>query len=350
MVKHGGNIYDYKHQMLDFSANINPFGMPDSVKQAIVKHIEEYETYPDVENRELTAKLSEKHGISGDHIVCGNGAADLIFRTVIALKPKKALVIAPTFSEYEEALKICDCEIKYYFLKEENGFNIKNDIFDHLSDSLDMIFLCNPNNPTGISVDCGFVKELYQKCSEYQIVLAVDECFCDFLVNEEEVSVIPDLHSMPNAIVFRAFTKMYAMAGIRLGYALCGSKTIAGKIKATLQPWSVSTVASKCGIAALGENAYVARTKESIAANRNYLVKELKSLGMKVYDSSANYIFFRTEKNILKPLEEAGILIRNCENFVSLDRRYFRIAVKKEEENKHLVTCLKRILEVTDVG
>lgn len=350
MIKHGGNIYDYEKKMLDFSANINPFGMPDSVKNAIIENIDKYEVYPDIENRELVYKLSQKFRIGYDNIICGNGAADLIFRTVIALKPKKTLLIAPTFSEYEEALRLCGCEIEYYVLKESDGFCIKPDILNMLNDDFDILFVCNPNNPTGIPIKNEFIKKLYDKCSKHNIILAIDECFSDFLVNEDEVSMVTYLNSMPNIIIFKAFTKIYAMAGIRLGYMLCGNSLTARKIKSVLQPWSVSTVALKCGVAALDEVEYVEKTKKYITENRKFLTEELKKIGIKVYDSFVNYIFFKTEKEILKPLEKKGILIRSCANYSFLDKDYYRIAVRKENENRYFINTLKQILEVQDIG
>lgn len=345
---HGGDIYSKRKNntklILDLSANINPFGMPGSVKKAIIDNIESYTNYPDPLCRELREALELYENTSINNIICGNGAADLIFKITLALKPKKALLIAPTFAEYEEALNLVNCEINYYNLKEENYFCIKEDILNYITTDLGIIFICNPNNPTGIPMKKVDMLNIVDKCKENNVVLVVDECFIDFLKDEEEYSVSSYITQYDNLIILKAFTKIYAMAGIRLGYMMCSNMDNVNKINNIGQPWSVSTVASKCGVAALKEVDYVKRTKEYIKDNREYLIKELRGLGYKVFESKANFILFKTKNTEIKDkLEEYGILIRSCSNYRNLDKEYFRIAVKSHENNKYLIDCLNKI-------
>ncbi len=345
-LKHGGDIYSHEHKnMLDFSANINPLGLPETVKQAITDNIHTYSGYPDPLCRELTLAIAEKEKIQPQQTVCGNGAADIIFRTVLALKPKKALIIQPTFSEYAEALNLVDCEVSSYILEESQGFKLTGDIFNSDLTKPDIIFCCSPNNPTGIPVKKEILLKLAEVSKKNGVILAIDECFNDFLDEPEKYSLVDHINQYPNVIVFKAFTKFYAMAGIRLGYGISSDINLNAKIRATLQPWSVSTVASKCGIAALEDKDYAAVTKRIITENRDYLKKALNNLGLKVYDSQANYIFFRSEITDLDlRLKQENILIRPCKNFISLNENYYRIAVKSRKDNETLINALKKIL------
>lgn len=353
---HGGDIYSERKvkTLIDFSANINPFGLPSSVKESIVNNIDSYMNYPDPLCRELRQAISTHEDISSDSIICGNGAADIIFKIALALKPKKTLLIAPTFSEYEESISYIGGKVKYYNLKEDKYFNIEKDILDYITPDLDMMFICNPNNPTGIPVKSKEMIEIAKSCEKNNVILVVDECFIDFLKDEKKYSVSKHIDKYKNLIVLKAFTKMYAMAGIRLGYMLCSNKDILHKINEIGQPWSVSTVASKCGVAALNEVEYVKKSKEGIEVNREYLKRELKSLGFKVFNSKANFIFFKSEdKDIDSKLENYGVLIRSCKNYKNLSEGFFRIAVKSKNDNIYLIDCLKKIgsnFNVSDNG
>lgn len=345
---HGGDIYSKSHikNLLDLSANINPLGMPVRVKEAIIDNIENYEAYPDPLCRELRYELSRFHNIKEEAIVCGNGAADIIFRLILALKPKKALILAPTFAEYEEALKLSEAEIIYYDLKEENSFEIQEDILNFITEDLDMVFLCNPNNPTGIPLEKEKVLKLAAKCRDMKVTLVIDECFSDFLEKEEDYSVVPYLEDYENIFILKAFTKMYAMAGVRLGYGLSYNEELMQKVSSIGQPWSVSTVAQKAGVQALKESEFVNKTKFIIRENRQYLIKEMRTLGFTVYDSKVNYVLFKSSVKDLKPkLEKYGILIRSCSNYKNLDNSFYRIAVKSREDSERLINSLKEIVK-----
>ncbi len=345
---HGGDIYSksYINNLLDLSANINPLGMPPKVKKAIVSNLESYEAYPDPLCREIRQDLSKYHNIDKDYIVCGNGAADIIFRLVYALKPKKALVLAPTFAEYEEALKESDTFISYYDLDPRNNFKIKDDILLLIKEDIDIFFLCNPNNPTGIPLTKEEIKEIAHCCEKHKVILVIDECFTDFLEEEEKYSFVPYLKEYENVFILKAFTKMYAMAGIRLGYGLCSNIEFINKISSIGQPWNVSTVAQSAGVAALKENEFVYKTKKIIKENREYLLKELNSLGFTTYNSKVNYILLKSPISDLKSKSEKyGILIRSCANYRNLDDSFYRIAVKSKDDCERFIRAMKEIIK-----
>ena len=247
--KHGGDIYRHKN-VLDFSSNCNPYGTPEGVKKAGAAAMELVCHYPDVECEGLRRALAQAERVPMESIICGNGAADLIFGLVLALKPAKALLLAPTFAEYEQALTACGCVTEYYFLSEEEGFRPGEEFLDHIGKDTDMVFFCNPNNPTGVAAEPEYLKKLAQRCRDTGTFLVLDECFEDFLEEAEKYSMKGYLEEYPQMFLLKAFTKKYAMAGIRLGYGFCGDPQILGKMKEVMQHWKVSVVDQEAGIAA----------------------------------------------------------------------------------------------------
>lgn len=338
---HGGDVYSHQIEY-DFSANINPLGMPENVRKALCERVLEYERYPDVNCSELALKIAENEKICAEKIVCGNGAADLIYRIVYALKPKKALIAVPTFSEYEKALRSADCEVNYHVLSEKNEFEIQEDFIEKIGGN-DIIFLCNPNNPTGKMIPPELMKKIIEKCNEKNCILVIDECFMDFVREKNKYSV-SDFFS--NIIVLKAFTKIYAMAGLRLGYAICGNAENADKIRLCGQCWSVSVPAQVAGIAALNEKKYVEKTVKIISEEREFLANSLKEIGFKVYNSEANFILFECDFPLDKLLLEKKILIRSCDNFYGLEHGFFRIAVRTHNENSVLINVIKEVLKI----
>lgn len=353
---HGGDIYSAKEQLrnrknppdiLDFSANINPFGLPERVRQAIRDSVDSFDVYPDPLCRELVSRLSKHEGVPAEWIQCGNGAADLIYRTVYAVRPKKAMVLAPTFAEYEEALNAASCQVVHYELYEKDGFQVGEGLLDALDERLDMLFLCNPNNPTGQLVTKEFLLKLVRRCKALNILLLVDECFNEFLDAPQDYTTKEFLKAFDNLIILKAFTKIYAMAGIRLGHCISANTGLLNKIREAGQPWSVSAPAQIAGIYGMEERDYLTKTKRLIREERDYLIPQLKETGIAVIASNANYIFVKdscaTEKPLHEMLLEKGILIRNCDNYNGLGPGYYRICIRKHEENIKLIEALREM-------
>lgn len=339
---HGGNIDQYKN-CLDFSANCNPLGIPDSVKLAVIESLEQISDYPSVGCEELKQAIGSYEETESGRVICGNGAAELIFSLCRALAPKKALLMAPTFAEYEQALQSVGCEIHYFNLLEEQEFRISDVLLQKLTQDLDVVFLCNPNNPTGILTDKEFLLRLLKRCKALDIMLAVDECFLDFVKVPENYTLKDQLDQYSNLFLLKAFTKRYAMAGVRLGYGLCSNGELLEKMELMTQPWNVSTMAQAAGLAALKENDYVEKGRRMVFEEQKYLMAEMKGLGLKVYPSQANYLFFRGPESLFEDCVEHGILIRDCSNYAGLEKGYFRVAVKRHEENEKLIQVLKKV-------
>lgn len=339
--EHGGKTNDSRIK-LDFSVNINPLGMPRSVKNALINGIDGFSAYPDISCTELTEKLASHEKVNSGNIVCGNGAADLIYRIVYTVKPRNTLLISPTFSEYEKALSEVNCNIQFHCLNGKNDFALDEKILEQLTSETDIFFLCNPNNPVGNVIDTDLMKQITVKCTEKNILLVIDECFMDFVADGEKNSAKPLLND--RIIILKAFTKIYAMAGLRLGYALFGSQKLAERVVGIGQCWSVSTPAQLAGIAALDETEYVRESVGLVSREREYMSRSLKKIGFKVYPSVTNFLLFRSEIQLEEKLAEQGIALRGCDNFRGLDGHFYRTAVRLHSENEVLINALERIV------
>ncbi len=337
--RHGGDFFRYG-EVIDFSANLNPLGMPDSVKKAVINSVGLWEKYPDPFCTELVGKISEREKINPENIVCGNGADDLIFRIVHALRPKKALIAVPCFSEYEKALSESRGTVTEYFLSEENNFDYSHDFAD-MAGGHDMVFICNPNNPTGRVINPEISGYIAEKCENKKTILVCDESFIDFVEGAEKFSVKNFFGK--SVIIIKSFTKIFAMAGLRLGYAIFGDSEIAEKVRNTGQYWSVSTPAQIAGLTALNEEKYISETVEYVSRERDFLESELDILGVDYIKSHANFILFRSFPNLQKKMLGKNILIRDCGDYHGLGENFYRTAVRTHDENKILTKALREI-------
>ena len=348
---HGGDWAgfetEYGKKPLDFSMNISPLGMPARAVEAAKKALEEPPAYPDPLCRRLCGKLAAYHGVSEEQIVCGTGAAELIWRLVQTVRPGKALIPVPAFSEYERALEAFGCEIRYWPIPAP-GFSVTAELADRITPDTDMLFLCEPNNPTGRLTDPDVMKTVRNRCEETGCLLVVDECFMEFVEEPQKYSSVPflrepdgrsrDVKKAENLIVLRAFTKTYAMAGLRIGYVLCGNAGLAGRLRKTGQPWPVSAPAEAAGLAALEETAYLRRLRDLVKTERTYLEKELRSFGFRVIPGEADYILFYSEEtDLAERLRSRGILLRDCSAMEGLGKGWYRTAVRNHEDNRELI-------------
>lgn len=340
---HGGDIYRNPY-VTDYSVNSNPLGVPEAVRKSVQESADRIMHYPDVRCDRLRESISDFERIEKDKILCGNGAAELFFAAVMAVRPKKAMVTAPAFSEYERALHTVEAKITYYRLKEENNFCIEDDILKNITEDMDMIFLCNPNNPTGQTTKKELLVRVMERCKTYGTILVLDECFIDFLEEPEVYECREYLKQYPNVIIIKAFTKIFCMPGIRLGYAMCEDEKLREKVRAMLQPWNVSVVAQEAGVAALAEcEEYLKMTRAYVKGERSKMMERIIKLGMKVYGSEANYIFFRAEEELYEKALKNGLLIRDCQNYEGLTSGYYRVAVRSKEENERLIRWLEKL-------
>lgn len=339
---HGGDIYG-EEVLLDFSANTNPFGTPQGVIQALQTALPNLHRYPDPYCRKLIGAISAHEQVPAEYILCGSGAAELIYSYCEAVHPHTAAMPVPTFSEYALGLKRAGCSIRPFVLGQENDFTLGESFLTYLSEiTPDVVFLCNPNNPTGKTIPFSLLKEILSLCSKGGIRLFVDECFLD--LSDTGESLKPFLADHPQLFILKAFTKSYGLAGVRLGYCLSSDTELLKRMSAAVQPWNVSALAQVAGVAALLEKSFLRKTKAMIPQERRYLTEMLRSFGFWVCPSETNFLLFRGPEELRQHLKEKKILIRDCSNFDGLCPGWFRIAVRLHEENEALVHGIQEVL------
>lgn len=342
---HGGDLYS-RPIRLDFSANTNPFGTPESVRCAVIESAALLNQYPDPYCRELVDALADFENLPKEYILCGCGAAELIFSFCTAVKPKRALELAPTFSEYSAALEMVGCQVERYPLTQENGFLLTGKFIEYLQDNYcEAIFLCNPNNPTGQIVKPDLLEQIADCCHEKGIRLFLDECFLDLSDQGRERSLKHKLQSQPGLFILKAFTKSYGMAGLRLGYCLSSDGELLKAMGCSVQPWNVSLPAQMAGVAALKELEFLNRTRVEIQTQREWLEEQFAALGFYVCPAQANYLLLYHELPMYDLLLEQGILVRDCSNYHGLEKGWFRVAVRREEENRILIDAIQAVLK-----
>lgn len=347
--EHGGNIYKNSID-LDFSANINCFGMPEKVCQAAILGVRESVHYPDPDCTELKraiCHLEENRGnrVTEQQIICGNGASDLIYRLVQALHPRRAAVFAPGFQEYEQALgSLPDMDIYKICLSRENDFLPTKQDISEIPEDVELVFLCNPGNPTGLLLPEEILESMLEKAEKENLFLVLDESFMDFVSDEKRKSVTDRIEAVTNLFVVKAFTKMYGMPGLRLGYGLSGNRELIRRMEENAQPWSVSLPAQKAGVAACFEEKFVKQTRRWLVKERQYVKERLEKMGIRVLPGEADFLMFSTKPGLEKALLKKGILIRSCSNFTGLAEGDYRIAIRKREENDVLLEQIQRWL------
>ena len=351
---HGGGVFALARLMgvspddfLDFSANINPLGPPAGVQEAFNESFSRVVHYPDRDAAELRHALARFHGVAPEQLLVANGSTELIYLLPRITNGRKALIIAPAFSEYCRALRRADWEYRSFALSPGNGFSLSLDeLAERLEEGFELLFLCNPANPSGTLLPLAEVEEIRSLCRRTGTFLVLDEAFMDFREEESAKALIAD---NGGGIVLRSMTKFYAMPGLRLGYAI-GSEEIINRCAGMAEPWSVNTPAQAAGCAALVDPDYRTRTISTNAGERAHLFAGLSALpGVKPYPSAANYLLSEldngmTATRLRDALLERRIVIRDCSNYEGLDDRFFRVAVRSREENRRLLSALGEIL------
>ncbi|MDR2756351.1 MAG: aminotransferase class I/II-fold pyridoxal phosphate-dependent enzyme [Planctomycetaceae bacterium] len=346
---HGGNVHFEPGgiNFLDLSANINPLGFPEGVEDAIKNEITFCYRYPDNNSAVLRECIADFERVKPEWIFCGNGSSDIIFRLPLCLKPRKALIAIPTFSDYERSLKSYGTKIHYHQLMESQNFECDENIITTAEKKhIDLIFLCNPNNPTGILTKRKIIENLL-RCCQNSATVVVDECFIDFTEQANDVTVKPLLSEFDNLIILKAFTKIFALPGIRLGYAICNNKTLMDKLYFHGSDWAVSNLAHAAGIAALkNAETYLKKTVLFVKQEKQFVKRELENLRYKVFNSQANYLFLKSpyDFDLKEELDKHRIRIRSYKNTDGLKSGFYRIALSQHQHNIRLVETVRKIV------
>ena len=342
-MSHGGDRY--RNQVrLDFSVNTNPAGVLDSVKQSLIESISKAEHYPDQEASALRKALAGALGVSGDMLVFGNGASELLTACVRAAKPQNVLLPVPSFSGYQWALAPEEAAVRY--VEMEEGFRITEKLLPELTEETDMVFFTNPNNPTGRYIRHDLLEEILDTCREKNILVLLDECFMELSDDPAGNTCVPAIGRWPNLIILRAFTKSFAIPGVRLGYMICADTRLNETVRKMLPEWNLSIMAQDAGVAALKEIGTLQAAREQIQKERTYLKEQLEEAGMQCIPSDANFLLIQSPReDLYDKLLERQILIRDCSDYRGLAKGYFRIAVRPEEENEELIAAVRDIIK-----
>ena len=348
MDKHGGNIFNISNDVTDFSVSLSPNGIPEGVKKAIRDSLDSFDAYPDSNQGKLREAIANRYNVTKEKVACGNGAADLIYRLPLAVKrlnkgiKGRALILHPAFSCYEEALIEAGYDVNHHILLEEDSFVPRDGFIQEiLLGDYDMVFVANPSNPVGTLMERDYLDRLINVCEEREAFLIIDECFLELTGRD---SAIEETKDKDYLLVLRSFTKTYAMAGLRLGYLISGNKKFVEMIMDTGQPWPISNPAEAGGIAALQEKDYLHKVNDYLDYERKKMRAGLSSLGLKAFNPSANYVFFYGPKGLKEKLLEKGFLIRDCGNFIGLEEGYYRVGIRRAEDNEKLMEVLSEIL------
>ena len=360
---HGGNIYKiYREkgmkEILDYSSNINPYGLPKKFERAVIENLSVLEKYPDPDYVELREEIAKTNKVELKNIIVGNGATEIIFLYMKVLKAKKILIVSPTFGEYERAMKatLDDIQVDYFKLEEAENFvlNIEK-IKTELQKKYDLLVICNPNNPTGQFLSIKELEKILGKCTEVGTKLFVDEAFVEFVEDWGEKSIIKTEKNKKNLFVLRAFTKFFAIPGLRLGYGICFDDEFMIKMLEKKEPWSVNNIAELAGKILLQDREYIEKTNNWIKIEKKYMYENLKEIeGLKTYKTEINFILVKIKNEYLDKVNaqilrekmlEKGIVIRDASNFVYLNDNYFRLAVKDRKNNVRVLEALKEIFE-----
>ncbi len=341
MFQHGGNVF-FQSTCIDFSANANFLGIPDPVMQAARSGLVAAVQSQQEQSGTLSGHIAQWEGIKEEDVFCGNGASEIVRSLMQVLKPKKALLPAPGFEEYTRALSMAQCEAVYFYTKEENGFRIPLEEFlSAITQEADAVFFCNPNNPSAQLYDREFLNAVLKQCEKVHALLILDECYLDFVEQAQDITMCSK-EASKSLFILKDFTKMFAMPGIRLGYGICTDTQLMEQLRGTVQPWSVSAVAQRAGIACTKERDFVQKTVEETAKERVWLLEQFEKIGITQAKGEANYIFFKSRPRLHGFGIMHGVMLRDCSNFEGLSEGYYRAAVRSREENEKLADVLRQ--------
>lgn len=340
-----------KDSIIPFASNVNPLGLSPKARQALIDNVDAISSYPDRSYEYLRNCISNYCSANPDHLILGNGTSDLIRLTLETLTPKKTMIVRPTYSEYERMATLVGSEIKTYSLSNDNDFEMDEDMFiKALNESIDLLILCNPNNPTSKILNRRQMNTILEHCQSLNIFVMVDETYIEFAENVPSVSSVPLTKTYDNLIVLRSVSKFFAAPGIRLGYAITSNKNLLEETSNGKVPWNINSYASVAGIMFEDEK-YIKATQSLIHTERSLIYSALSPRKtIKVFKPEANYILIKllkegqTASEVFDYCIQRGLMIRDCTDYLGLGDKYIRFCFMKPEQNDVIVNTLLEIV------
>ena len=334
MNEHGGNVYvdgQLKHWQ-DMSANINALGLPHSVRTAILNSLDNIVHYPDVNSLALKKSISKRYNIATENILTLNGATEFFYLYFKEYKPNNVLIVSPTFSEYERAARAAGCNVRHFITSHIDGFKINMERLISELTGDECVVICRPNNPTGTMTD---IEQLLKISAISNLI--VDESFIDFVkcaksANEFVYEKLMVVHSL---------TKIYAIPGLRLGFA-AAPKSMIERLDKVKDVWNVNSLAQAAGVSALDDVEYINQTHEWLKSEIEYVTRRLQDMNIMFYEPTANFIlmYFKNATEIIEKLKQNNILVRSCANFIGLNENYIRMAIRTRSENERALDLI----------
>lgn len=337
-----------KEEIVCFSANVNPLGLSDTIKKDLASNLDIITRYPDRNYTSLKAAIGSYTGASPAHIVVGNGSTELISLFISQRAPKKALVLGPTYSEYARELSLVGGVLQYYNLREDEGFRLNiNDFLSAITQDIELVIICNPNNPTSSALTCSEMERVIAECKKRDVFVMIDETYVEFAPVVEEISSIPLAGKYDNFMVIRGVSKFFAAPGLRFGYGITSNENFLASLLKHQNPWSLNSVAAYAGELMLKDTEYIQKTRELICSERRKMTDALsKSSAFKPYPAYGNFILVKlledgvTSFDIFEKAIREKMMIRDCSSFEALNGEYIRFCIMMPEDNERLLQIL----------
>ncbi len=341
-----------KEKIISFSANVNPLGISTRLRTALAGQLDAITRYPDREYTKLRQCISAYTGAHTENIIMGNGSTELISLFIQVARPKKAMILGPTYSEYERDINLGGGSCMYYPLKEQQDFQTDvDDLCRKLHDGLDLLVLCNPNNPTSTAITNTQMRRILDTCLQYGIFVMVDETYVEFAPNESQITSVKLTDHYTNLIILRGTSKFFAAPGLRLGYAITGNPDLIAKINLRKDPWTINSLAEIAGQIMFQDQGYIQETKDLISTERERIFQILTDWDtVKVYPPQGNFMLMRVLKEgidapvLFRHCIQKGLMIRDCSTFPFLDPRYVRFCIMLPAQNDMLIDTLKECM------
>lgn len=341
-----------KENIISFSANVNPLGLSPVLREELSSCLDVISSYPDREYKKLREVIATYCKTTLENVLVGNGSTELISLFIKFIHPQKAMIVGPTYSEYEREIALGGGKSVYFPLEEKDGFILNIDkLIASLDDNINLIVMCNPNNPTSTAITRSDMRHILDECKKHDIFVLVDETYIEFTENYDIINCVKLTDSYNNIVILRGISKFFASPGLRLGYAICGNRDLISNINSVKDPWTINSLAEVAGRLMFTDKDYIEATRKLIFSERTRVCDELRKItGIKVYEPLANFVLCKIEKEnidadiLFDKAIRQNLMIRNCSSFPFLDNSYFRICFMNPEDNDKLLKVIRDVI------